>query len=143
VQLPVALVLPSVATRVRRQYLLIIAAVALTGIGFAGILLAPVAAAPLWVVVLGVGQGAAFPLSLTFLVLRADTPDATAQLSTMAQSVGYLIAALGPLLVGALHASTGGWRASLVLLLALLVPELYAGLRAAVPRVVAGGKRPA
>jgi CP family cyanate transporter-like MFS transporter len=54
----------------------------------------------------------------------------------MAQSVGYLIAGLGPLAVGALHAATGGWTAGLIVLLALLVPETIAGLRAATPGVV-------
>jgi CP family cyanate transporter-like MFS transporter len=133
VQLPVALVLPAVATRMRRQEALIIATVGLTAVGFVGILVAPTTLAVLWVVILGLGQGAAFAIGLTLLVLRTRTHDSTAQLSAMAQSFGYLIAGLGPLVVGALHSSSGGWHVPLVFLLILLIPEAVTGLRAAAP----------
>ncbi len=136
VQIPTALVLPALASRMRRQRTLVVVAVALTGAGLLAILVAPTAAAVLWVVILGLGQGAAFALALTLLVLRTRSHAATAPLSAMAQSVGYLIAGLGPLAVGALHAATGGWTAGLIVLLALLVPETIAGLRAAIPGVV-------
>jgi MFS transporter, CP family, cyanate transporter len=136
VQIPVALVLPAIATRMQHQRSLVIGAVALTAIGFAGILIAPTPLAALWVVILGLGQGAAFALALILLVLRTRTHDSTAQLSAMAQSVGYLIAGVGPLVVGALHAWTGGWRIPLIILLVLLVPETIAGLRAADPGFV-------
>jgi CP family cyanate transporter-like MFS transporter len=133
VQLPVALTIPTLATRTGRQHVLVVAIVACTAIGFLGILLSPTKPAALWVVVLGLGQGAAFPLSLTFLVLRCHTHEETAQLSTMMQSIGYLIAGVGPLVFGALHAVTNSWRGPLVFVLALLVPELVVGLRAAAP----------
>lgn len=136
VQLPVALVLPAMATRMRRQESLVVAAVALTGVGFVGILVAPTTVAALWVVILGLGQGAGFALALTLLVLRTRTHESTAQMSAMAQSVGYLIAGLGPLVVGALHASTGGWHVPIVFLLVLLVPQTLTGLRAAAPGFV-------
>jgi MFS transporter, CP family, cyanate transporter len=128
------LVLPALATRMRRQHALVVLAVVLTGAGLLAILVAPTAAAVLWVVILGLGQGAAFALALTLLVVRTRSHAATAPLSAMAQSVGYLITGLGPLAVGALHAATGGWTAGLVVLLALLVPETIAGLRAAATR---------
>lgn len=136
VQIPTALMLPALATRMRRQHSLVVLAVVLTGAGLLAILVAPTAAAVAWVVILGLGQGAAFALALTLLVLRTRSHAATAPLSAMAQSVGYLIAGLGPLAVGALHAATGGWTAGLIVLLALLVPETIAGLRAAAPGVV-------
>jgi CP family cyanate transporter-like MFS transporter len=136
VQLPVALVLPAIATRMPRQGTLVIGSVVLTAIGFVGILVAPTTAAVLWVVILGLGQGAAFAIALTFLVLRTHSHGSTGQLSAMAQSIGYLIAGLGPLIVGALHAATGGWHVPLVFLLVLLVPETVIGLRAAAPGFV-------
>ena len=51
---------------------------------------------------LAIGQGA-FPLILTTIGLRARTADGTVALSAFAQSTGYVIAALGPLLVGILY----------------------------------------
>jgi CP family cyanate transporter-like MFS transporter len=133
VQLPVALAVPTVAARMRRQHLLVVGIVACSAIAFLGILLSPTRPAVLWMVVLGLAQGAAFPLSLILLVLRAHTHAETAQLSTMMQSIGYLIAGTGPLVFGALHAVTNSWHGPLVFVLVLLVPELVAGLRASTP----------
>ncbi|HWA67072.1 MAG TPA: MFS transporter [Mycobacteriales bacterium] len=136
IQLPVALVVPSLASRLARQHLLVSAIVASSAVGFLGILLSPTRPALLWLVFLGFGQGAAFPWTLVMLVLRARTHAATAQLSTMMQSIGYVIAGVGPLAFGALHAVTNSWRGPLVFVLALLVPELIVGLRAAAPGYV-------
>jgi CP family cyanate transporter-like MFS transporter len=48
----------------------------------------------------------------------------------MAQSVGYLIAALGPVLVGVTHDVTGSWPAGVALLLFILVPQTAFGVAA-------------
>ncbi len=133
VQVPVALVLPSIATRMHHQGLLVAISAALTAAGLIGILVAPTAAPVGWVVALGLGQGAAFPIALTLLVLRTRTVAATTALSAMAQSFGYLIAAAGPALLGLLHAATGGWQVPVAVLAALLLPQTIAGLRAAAP----------
>jgi CP family cyanate transporter-like MFS transporter len=136
VQLPVCLVTPSLASRARRQHPFVIGVIACSAIAFVGILTSPTRPAVLWLVVLGFAQGAAFPLCLSFLVLRTRTHAETTQLSTMMQSIGYLIAGLGPLVFGAVHAATDSWRGPMVFLLALLVPELWAGLRASSPGYV-------
>ena len=104
-----------------------------SAIAFLGIMLSPTKPVALWLIMLGIGQGAAFPLTLVLLVLRARTHEETAQLSTMMQSIGYLIAGIGPLVFGALHAATDSWRWPLAFVLVLLVPELIVGLRASSP----------
>jgi CP family cyanate transporter-like MFS transporter len=91
-----------------------------------------------WVIVLGLGQGMAFPLALMFVVERSRTPTAAQQLSAMSQGLGYLIAATGPLLVGVLHSVTGGWQVPLLLLLALLVPQAVFGAGSARARFATG-----
>lgn len=136
VQLPVALVVPSLASRSRRQHAFVVGVIACSAIAFLGMLLSPTRPAALWVIVLGLGQGAAFPLCLSFLVLRARTHAETAELSTMMQSIGYLIAGVGPLAFGALHAATNSWRGPLIFLLSLLAPQLIVGLRSASPGFV-------
>jgi CP family cyanate transporter-like MFS transporter len=143
IQCPVALVVPVLAGRARDQRVLVVGAGLSAAAGLAGILLAPAAAPLLWILLLGVGQGAAFPLGLSLVVLRTDDPRITARLSAMAQSGGYLLASLGPLLVGTLHDVTDSWTASLLLLLFLLVPQLTSGYaagraRLAVPRLAGG-----
>lgn len=136
VQLPGALVLPTIATRMRSQVAPVCWAVGLTAVGMLGILLVPTTVAPLWAVILGLGQGGTFTLGLTLLVLRTHDPTSTTRLSAMAQAVGYSLAGFGPLVVGALHAATGSWSASMLFLLALLVPELLAGIWASRPGFV-------
>jgi CP family cyanate transporter-like MFS transporter len=98
--------------------------------GLLGILLAPMSAPYVWTVLLGLGQNAAFPLALMLIVMRGGSVATTEGLSTLAQSVGYSLAALAPLAVGALHGLTGSWTPALILLLALLVPQLAIGLAA-------------
>ena len=105
-------------------------------IGLLGILLAPSSTALVWVIVLGLGQGAALSLALLMIVLRAADDHTAARLSSMAQGFGYLLAAAGPLVMGLLHAATGGWDVPLVWLIALCGVELLAGLAAGRARLV-------
>jgi MFS transporter, CP family, cyanate transporter len=69
-----------------------------------------------------------FPLVLTLIGLRTHTADGTAALSGFTQSLGYLMAALGPFLIGTIYGHTGTWTAPLWLLLALVVPLIAAGV---------------
>jgi CP family cyanate transporter-like MFS transporter len=69
-------------------------------------------------------------LALGFIVARAPDVHHTAHLSTMAQSIGYLIASTGPVGIGVLHDVTGGWTAPMLALTVTLIPLLIAGLGA-------------
>ena len=122
---------PVMAERKPSQRSVVALAVGMTGAGILGLLVAGSAAAPLWVVLLGLGQGASFSLALTFFALRAPDHEHAAVLSGMAQSVGYLLAAGGPFLFGVLRDATGSWTVPLALLLAVSVCLLIAGLGAA------------
>ncbi len=136
VQAPIALVTPSIAARLRTQALPMCVSVGFIAAGLSGLLIAPTFLPLLWVIVLGIGQGASFPLALILMVLRTRTAEVTQQLSSMSQGIGYLIAALGPLVVGAVHDAAGTWVLPLAILLALCVPQLLFGLDAARPRFV-------
>ncbi len=138
VQTPVALTVPPLVVRMRRQAWLVLLSAILTGVGLLLVLVSPTSLPYLAVIVLGIGQGMAFPLALTFVVERSRTPAATQQLSAMAQGIGYLLAAVGPLLVGVLHSVTSAWGVPLLLLVALLLPQTVAGAAAARPRFSGG-----
>ena len=135
-----ALVVPGLAGRSRDQRPLVVASCLLMAAGLLGILLAPMSAPYLWAVLLGLGQNAAFPLALMLIVMRGGSVATTEGLSTMAQSVGYVLAAFAPLAVGALHGATHSWTSALILLLALLTPQLVIGLAAARDRQRAAGR---
>jgi CP family cyanate transporter-like MFS transporter len=138
-----ALVVPGLAGRSRDQRLLVLASCVLTAVGLLGILLAPMSAPYVWAVVLGLGQNAAFPLALMLIVMRGGTVANTEALSTMAQSVGYILSSLAPLAVGALHGITHSWSPPLILLLALVAPEVLFGLAAGRDRRLPGPAPPA
>ena len=99
VSIPVSFVLPGLAVRRPEP---IADRVDLAGcyvVGYTGLLLWPNQGAIAWCLLIGLGTGA-FPLILTLIGLRSATPDGTAALSSFTQSVGYLIAGIGPFMMG-------------------------------------------
>ena len=133
--IPTSLLVPVVATRLRDQRLLAVGATALEAAALAGLLAAPDAALA-WVMLFALGQGGAIALALTLMALRAPDPQRAAELSGMAQAVGYCIAAAGPFVVGALHDLSGGWRLPLAALLAATAPLAAMGVAAGRARLV-------
>jgi CP family cyanate transporter-like MFS transporter len=122
---------PMIAERRPSQRGVVVVAVSISGLGVLGLLVAGSTASTLWVVLLGLGQGASFSLALTFFALRAPDSGYAAALSGMAQSVGYLLAAGGPFLFGVLRDVTGAWKVPLALLLTVTICLLIAGIGAA------------
>nr|WP_314143935.1 MFS transporter [uncultured Rhodococcus sp.] len=125
-----ALTVPSVATRLPRQSILAVAVVLPTVAGLVGVLSAADSWALLWAVLLGLGQGGQLSLALTLMNLRAATARDAASLSSMAQSVGYVLAACGPLVCGAVHSATQRWEPSVLFLLVMTAPIAIAGAMA-------------
>jgi CP family cyanate transporter-like MFS transporter len=133
---PLALLLPPLAARRPGQVPWVLAAAVPAIAGPLGLLLAPDQAPVLWALLYGIGTGASFPLAMLLVLQRTRDAAQTGRLSAAAQSVGYLLAATGPLAVGLLHESTGGWEAGLVLLLGVTALQIVAGIAAARPRLV-------
>ncbi|ALK33520.1 cyanate transporter [Burkholderia plantarii] len=94
------LVMPALASRHadRRPVLLLVLASVIAG--FVGLILAPVAYPVVWAGLLGIGIGGLFPLSLIVAMDHMDAPRRAGQLTAFVQGVGYLIAALSPLIAG-------------------------------------------
>lgn len=136
VGLPLGLGVGVAAQRLGDQRPLALAAGLLTLVGWLGVLVAPMAAPWLWASLLGCGFGTGFPLVLTLVVLRAPDVRHAAELSGMAQSVGYAVAAIGPVAIGGLHDLSGSWTLPLVVLTASTLPVLALGLAASRDRFV-------
>jgi CP family cyanate transporter-like MFS transporter len=126
-----ALLAPAQAGRMRGQRPLVGFVVAAYAVGLTGLLAFPAAGTAVWVCAWGIAQGSGFALALTLIVLRSPTPLVAARLGGVAQCVGYLVAASGPLLLGALHDLTDGWTWPLAVLVAAVVPMAWAGWGAA------------
>lgn len=111
VQLASSLAAPWLATRGKDQRLAIVIVMLMTLGGLFGCLYAPIEGLWGWAVLLGLGQGGTFSLALTLIVLRSRDPHVAANLSSMAQGIGYTLASMGPFAVGLVHDWTGGWNA--------------------------------
>jgi CP family cyanate transporter-like MFS transporter len=110
-----------------------------------GLIIAPELAL-LWAVLAGMGGGSSLTVAFALIAVRAGSTDDAARLSGMTQSLGYLLAAAGPVVAGVLAARMGTWQPVLVLLggagLAQLVVSWWAGSTTRVgstPRPVASG----
>lgn len=120
--------MPILATRMARPHSLVVLTTAAFVIGLLGLLALPATVPWVWAGLLGLGQGGGLALALTLFTLRARTALGAARLSGMAQTIGYLLAALFPLVVGIAYELTGAWDVPLILLLVSLVPLLLTGL---------------
>ena len=133
VGLPCSMLVPVLVVRFQATRPLFFVAVVAGLVGLAGLLLFPTVALPLWVAIFGL-TAIMFPLSLVLLSIRARTPESAVALSGFVQSIGYAIAAVFPLLVGLLHDTSGGWQVPLLVVSAVLVVSIPAG-------IVAGRRR--
>ncbi len=138
VGIPMGFVVGALAGRLRDQRSIAWGAGLVLLVGWVGVLLAPGAAPSLWAILLGLGFGTGFTLVLALFVLRAHDISHAVALSGMAQSVGYALAAVGPIAVGALHDATGGWTAPLAVLVGVAAVDLAFGLGAGSDRFVHG-----
>jgi MFS transporter, CP family, cyanate transporter len=129
IQAAPAFVVPLLAARARTQTHLLAVIVGTALVGLLGVLLASDLAL-LWMVFLGIGQGGALGLGLILPVLRGRDPHQVAGMTAMAMGVGYLIAATGPALVGAVRDASPDWTMPIVVLIAMTVIQVPAGLYA-------------
>jgi len=92
--------------------------------------------AGLWSALLGLALSGGFGLALLFIVLRSPDTETATELSGVAQSIGYLLAALGPIIFGGLHDISNTWVVPLLFLLVSALIKLPTGLGAATPKPV-------
>ncbi|HEU0278063.1 MAG TPA: MFS transporter [Rhodanobacteraceae bacterium] len=141
-----SLAMPPVLARFRDQRWVNVALSVLTGAPLVALLFAPLSQVWVWAIVQGLGQGGMFATALTVIALRAPDTRSVASLSSMAQTIGYLLAAGGPLVVGLLFSATGDFAASGWLFVAVMTGAGIAGFGAGRALFIhphdAGGRTP-
>lgn len=78
-------------------------------------------------ILLGFSSNAAFVLAIAMFSLKTSNSRETAAISGMAQSAGYLLAAIGPIGFGLTHDLTHSWTPPLLILVTFLVIMTLAG----------------
>lgn len=125
-----SLIIPYLAGKLNNQRSIVTILVLVEVISLTGILFPELGPIALWVSLLGVVLGGTFGLALLFLVLRSKDTEGATELSGMAQSVGYLVAATGPMLFGGIFDLTQNWDYALIFLFLIAGLKLYMGLGA-------------
>lgn len=125
-----SIVIPYIAEKQKNQRGVVLILVIVEMISIAGLLFPQYGLIALWISLLGIVLGGTFGLALLFLVLRSRDTEGATELSGMAQSIGYLVAATGPLLFGGIFDLTGNWDYALMFLLIIAALKLYMGIGA-------------
>ncbi|HWI32448.1 MAG TPA: MFS transporter [Microbacterium sp.] len=135
VGLPLSLFVPLLTARLKIVKTIVGIATGGLAVGYLGLIVAPAAAPWLWVFLLALSQ-ATFPLSLVLVNLRTRSHEASVALSGFVQSIGYAVAAMYPIGIGALVQATGAWTVPLWVLLATAPLAAIAGVIASRQRAV-------
>ncbi|TQD35381.1 CynX/NimT family MFS transporter [Haloflavibacter putidus] len=131
-----SVVIPLWAGKRTDQRLIIWVLVALEIIALIGLLFPGMGLVPVWVSLVGFVLGGTFGLALLLIVLRASDTETSAELSGIVQSIGYLIAATGPFLVGLIHDFSKEWNYALFFLIGISLLKLSVGLGAGKPQEI-------
>ncbi|OAN62455.1 MFS transporter [Balneola sp. EhC07] len=131
-----SVLVPVIAAKKDDQRKYISALILLEAISLIGLWLGTNATVFLWVSGIGFSLGGSFGLALLFIVLRSSDSETATELSGMSQSIGYLLAATGPILIGAVFDLTGDWDTALYILFMILFFKLYTGLKAGKARAI-------
>ncbi|MEY4321822.1 MAG: hypothetical protein RL167_550 [Actinomycetota bacterium] len=129
---PFSLIASYFFTRMKSLAWLAVGVSLVTALGYAFLLASPNLAIA-GCILIGLGQATTFPMSLSFISTRAANHVQTTQLSTLAQGIGYLIAATFTFAIGALREASGSWTSGLLLVLVATCVQTVAGFIAGRP----------
>lgn len=135
-QVPMTFIFPIVASKLKDQRILVVIITVLFLIGFSLFFTQSLVLLIIGIVIAGLAMGACFSLCMTFFSIRAHTSEGSISLSGFGQSVGYLIAAIGPFLIGYLYDATGSWNSGIVALIIMSILIFIFGYPAAKNKVV-------
>jgi len=129
VGLPASFIIPMIAGRYRSQKWISFMLSLCSVIGYGGLLLG--SSYPILIVsiiFIGIALGGTFPLALSYIGLRSRNAGQAADLSGMAQSTGYILAAIGPLFIGFLYDYTHMWTIPLITLIIISCVVMLFGM---------------
>lgn len=135
-QVPMTFTFPIIASKLKDQRILVVIITILFLVGFGLFFTQSLVLLVIGIIIAGLGMGACFSLCMTFFSIRARTSDGSIALSGFGQSIGYLIAAIGPFFIGYLHDATDSWISGIIALIVMSILFFIVGYPASKSRVV-------
>jgi CP family cyanate transporter-like MFS transporter len=123
----VGLVVPHFVSKVQDQRLILITVAAGTAISFFMITVQSGPILLLWLILSNTGVSISFPVALLLCGSKSSTPEGARNVSTMMQSIGYVISALGPVAMGAIFDHTANWNSAMYLVVSLVIGQMAMG----------------
>jgi CP family cyanate transporter-like MFS transporter len=123
----VGLIIPHHVNKVEDKKIILIAVGLMTAIGFYMLTVQRGSILFLWLAISNIGMSISFPVALMLAGTKSATPEATRNLSTMMQSIGYLIAAVGPTLVGGIHDLSHSWDTAIRAVVIICILQMLTG----------------
>jgi len=124
----VGLAAPHYISKVRDQRLILGAISIFTAVTFALIGLQSGPILILWLCLSNIGISIAFPMALLLSGTKAISYEDTRTLSTMMQSIGYVLSASGPFLMGKVYEVSGSWNIALYFIAVVSLLQMAMGL---------------
>lgn len=137
-QLPTTFLMPIIAAKMKNQIVLVWLTFTTAFLSVVCIISSQMILVLPGAILMGIATGTAFSLAMMFFTLRTNDVFQAASISAMAQSIGYTIAATGPVIFGLLNDLTGGWTWSLSLLIITSFVLLFVGLGAGKDTKISG-----
>ena len=129
VSIPATFALPIMCDKCTKQRGLAVAIAAIYIAGLVGLLYATSEMLIIGsVVLMALGMGGAISLAIAFISLRSPNAQRTSELSGMSQSAGYLLAAVGPMLIGSIFDATGSWTIPMLIFIVCMAVWAVTGL---------------
>lgn len=137
-QIPMTFITPIIAGKLKDQRPIILVYALFYVIGFGGLLMGWTEWSFVWMILLGFAGGASFSMCMMFFTLRSRDAFEAADLSGFSQSLGYLIAAAGPVLYGYLYEKYTSFETANIMYIFVVTISLIFSYLAAKPRFVTG-----
>ena len=132
----VGLAAPHYISKIRDQRIIIAFITVMTALAFFMITIQSGHVLFVWLTLSNIGISISFPIALMLSGTKSSSPEATRNLSTMFQSIGYVISSTGPFFLGSLFDLTGNWDRAMLGVVAFTGLQLAFGLIAGKPSQV-------
>lgn len=139
VGIPCTIFVPPIAQRLKRQRLFGASIGMICVIGIVALFFVNAdATAIVATVIVGFALGAPFCLCMYYFGVRTENPEDSSKLSSISQTFGYLMAAIGPACLGLLVDLSGSWFLPLTVMLALSIVLVICGWKSGSGTIPAG-----